>query len=117
MRSSATVRVETLDAYCRERGIAQIDYLKLDAEGHELSILKGAQELLVQKRIQALSFEFGLPQLYGDRFRAHWDLLTGHGYKIALMKRGEGGYDTRPIPAYSTHLERYDWNRYYLAYL
>jgi FkbM family methyltransferase len=40
------VRVTTLDRYLRQHGISPVDVIKLDVEGAELSVLKGATQLL-----------------------------------------------------------------------
>jgi FkbM family methyltransferase len=40
------VRIERLDRVLQERRIGQVDFIKLDVEGAELSVLKGATELL-----------------------------------------------------------------------
>ena len=44
--SSVAVQVETLDGYLDAHSLPPIDFIKLDAEGAELAILKGAQKLL-----------------------------------------------------------------------
>jgi FkbM family methyltransferase len=54
-----TVRVNTLDSYCAAAGVNRIDLLKLDAEGHELEILKGADQMFERGAIGLVSFEFG----------------------------------------------------------
>lgn len=41
-----TIPLRTLDSYCEEKGIEQIDFLKIDVEGAELECLKGAQEVI-----------------------------------------------------------------------
>lgn len=41
-----TVPTTTLDTYCKEQGIDHIDVLKIDVEGHEPSVLRGALGLL-----------------------------------------------------------------------
>jgi hypothetical protein len=41
------------------KGIEHIDLLKLDVEGHELEVLKGAQQLFASGRVATVSFEFG----------------------------------------------------------
>jgi len=47
--SSITVRVETLDEYLAGHTLPAIDFVKLDAEGAELAILKGACKLLTAR--------------------------------------------------------------------
>ena len=54
-----SVQVRTLDEFCDEHAIAHIDLLKLDTEGHELSVLTGAGGLLGSRSIEAIQFEFG----------------------------------------------------------
>lgn len=53
------VRLTTLDAYCADRGIDRIDLLKIDAEGHDLAILRGGARLLREERIRRIQFEYG----------------------------------------------------------
>lgn len=57
--SIETVEIDTLDGYCVERQIDLIDYLKIDTEGHELSVLQGAKALLATGRIRIIQFEYG----------------------------------------------------------
>jgi FkbM family methyltransferase len=52
------VELDTLDNYCMNHEIASIDFLKLDVEGHELEILKGAQKLIDAQRILRIQFEY-----------------------------------------------------------
>src|SRR5213075_1528085 len=52
------VHVDTLDAYCQRHQIERIDYLKIDTEGHELSVFHGMQGMLDQERIQRIQFEY-----------------------------------------------------------
>jgi len=56
---SETVRIETIDAYCRENSIQTIDLLKIDVEGHELDVLAGAKDTLHSGIVRFLTFEFG----------------------------------------------------------
>lgn len=52
-------RITRLDTFCAEQGIGRIDLLKIDVEGHELSVLQGAGEMLDPERTRAIQFEFG----------------------------------------------------------
>jgi hypothetical protein len=71
------VAVTTIDAFCREHGIAHIDLLKLDVEGHELAALQGARGML--GRIEAIQFEFGGTALDSKAFlRDFLEVLDGY---------------------------------------
>ena len=52
------VDVTSVDAYCHKHEIAQIDLLKVDTEGYDLSVLKGARSMLSGGNVSAVSFEF-----------------------------------------------------------
>jgi len=45
VRRETPVRVETVDAYCAERGIPSIDLLKIDTQGYDLEVLRGVHLL------------------------------------------------------------------------
>lgn len=49
----------TLDEYCKNKKIKEIDYLKIDVEGFEYNVLQGAKILLSQGLISAGQFEYG----------------------------------------------------------
>lgn len=48
----------TLDGFCAGESIDRIDFLKIDVEGAELSVLKGAAGMLARGKILAIYFEF-----------------------------------------------------------
>lgn len=52
-----TVPVTTLDAFATSRAWKTVDLLKIDTEGHELAVLRGAQQQFEQKRIGAVLLE------------------------------------------------------------
>lgn len=51
--------VSTVDAFCRQHRIDHIDFLKIDVEGDEFRVLKGASEMLSGGRISCIQFEYG----------------------------------------------------------
>ena len=53
------VNVETLDNLAKQLGISEILFLKVDVEGNELSVLKGAKDLLTQEAVEFIQIEFG----------------------------------------------------------
>ncbi|MTI30650.1 FkbM family methyltransferase [Xanthovirga aplysinae] len=57
---SEEIQLKTVDSFCLENGISEIDLLKIDVEGFEIEVLKGCAELLKSHKIQHVQFEFGL---------------------------------------------------------
>ena len=52
------VRSTTLDRFCSERRVEQIDVLKIDTQGFEFEVLKGASSMLARQAIKFIYFEF-----------------------------------------------------------
>jgi FkbM family methyltransferase len=46
---TVTVDVETVDNYCAKKGISQVDVLKIDTQGHDLSVLRGSRSMLERR--------------------------------------------------------------------
>ena len=75
---SETVEISTLDDYCAQNGIEKIHLLKIDVEGHELDVLRGAQRMLREGRVDLVAYEFGNldARVY---FRDMFNFFAGHG--------------------------------------
>ena len=56
---SYEVEVVTGDGFCQERGIGQIDFLKIDVEGYESHVLEGFEQMLSKGAIKVIQFEYG----------------------------------------------------------
>lgn len=61
------VAVTTLDIFTAEMNIDNINILKIDVQGAELSVLKGAENLLMNKKIDALFVEVEFLKIYADQ--------------------------------------------------
>jgi FkbM family methyltransferase len=59
-RSFEAVPVGTIDGFCAERGIAAIDLLKIDTEGHDLAVLRGAERMLGALSVKLVQVEAGM---------------------------------------------------------
>lgn len=82
------VRLETIDGFCNDNGIAHIHFLKIDVEGHEIAVLKGAQAMLDRKAIDFIQFEFGGCNIDSRTFlRDFWQRLDGFAI-CRVMKDG-----------------------------
>ena len=53
------VPVHTLDRYCNHMNISRISFMKIDVEGAELDVLRGAKELFCEDRMDFVQFEYG----------------------------------------------------------
>jgi FkbM family methyltransferase len=56
-RSSEEIEVTSIDEFCGKRGIGTVDFLKIDTEGFEFEVLRGAQGMLSGRRIRILQLE------------------------------------------------------------
>lgn len=56
---SEIIELETIDSFCSIEDIKEIYYLKIDVEGAEIDVLKGAQHLISEGKIKFIQFEFG----------------------------------------------------------
>jgi FkbM family methyltransferase len=72
------VEVTTIDAFMRARGISHLTLLKVDAEGHELAILRGAQQAIASGAIDVVQFEFNEMNVISRVFfKDFYDVLPG----------------------------------------
>ena len=56
--SGCEVNVMTLDEFIEKKGLARVDLLKIDTEGYELNVLKGADKSIRSGVFRAIQFEF-----------------------------------------------------------
>jgi len=52
------ISITTLDDFCQENDIEKIHLLKIDTEGNELRVLKGAERLIRENKLDIIQFEF-----------------------------------------------------------
>ncbi|HYJ78225.1 MAG TPA: FkbM family methyltransferase [Longimicrobiaceae bacterium] len=104
-----TVRLTTLSAYCAAHGIEQIDLLKIDAEGHDLAVLRGGEAMVRAGRIRRIQFEYGPWNIYARvLLRDFYAFFHGLPYVIyQVTPRG-----MVPYPAYEQHLENFHYKNF-----
>jgi FkbM family methyltransferase len=77
------VRAISLDDWCREKRVTRWDMLKLDAEGSELAVLRGAQGALEQFRpIMIIEINGIVLQQAGISSTEVVDFLTARSYRL-----------------------------------
>ena len=57
------VNVISVDSFCKKKKIDRIDLLKIDTEGHEAEVLRGANKML-KKNIRYILIEFHFSKIY-----------------------------------------------------
>jgi len=90
-KNTENVPCITLDDYVAREGICKINIIKIDTDGHELNVLKGAEQILKIFRPKII-FEIGIYIMeehnilfkdYDELFQKfHYKLYTAHGKMI-----------------------------------
>lgn len=80
------IKIVTIDSYCEKNNINQIDFLKIDVEGYELEVLKGAEKMIEQNKIPLIQFEFNrFNVIYRVFLRDFYSLLKKYDlYRIKM---------------------------------
>ena len=87
------VDVTTLDRFAADNAISRIDLLKIDTEGTELEVLKGANQLLREGRIRAIQFEFNEMNIVSKVFlKDFYELIPNYRF-YRLLRQGLGPLD------------------------
>lgn len=92
------VHITTLDQFACENDIDQVDLLKVDTEGHELEVLKGAAGLLKRRAIRVVQFEFNEMNVISRVFlKDFFEILDGYEFYRLAQDRiiPLGQYDSR----------------------
>jgi FkbM family methyltransferase len=78
------VTIDTVDAFCERHRITEIDLLKIDTEGADMTVLQGAAALLEQQRINIIQVEAGMNSK-NERHVSFIDFMTflePRGYRL-----------------------------------
>ena len=80
MASGATI---TIDRFVRDRGLGRLDFIKIDTDGYELTVLRGAQKSIRRFR-PVIVFEISTYLLdeNDEKFSDFLNILEPIGYKI-----------------------------------
>lgn len=78
------VPVTTIDRFCAERSLDHVDILKLDVQGGEYDVLKGAGALLAAQHVDLVYMEMITAPTYVGQHDLHeyLRLFRSHGYAL-----------------------------------
>lgn len=83
-----TIETTTIDAFCEDKEIRKLTFLKIDVEGHEIAVLNGAR-ITLEKFRPALLLEVNEPLDEEGHGRDVRDLIGFLGYEINVFEAGQ----------------------------
>lgn len=115
MDQKESVSVRTLDGYCSEHGIDHIDLLKIDVEGHEMDVLRGAMGMISAKKIGIIAFEFGGTHIDTKTFfQDFWYFFKKAG-AASISRITPSGW-LAPVESYTEDLECFKTTNYVVRF-
>jgi FkbM family methyltransferase len=103
------VTITTLDAYCKAARVDAIDYLKIDTEGHDLQVLRGATELIGRRAVRCIQFEYGSSNVDSrDLLKDFFGFFGGTPYQLRKI-HPEGD---RHYPRYNVRLDNFQYQNW-----
>jgi FkbM family methyltransferase len=87
------VPMESLDGYADRLQVKHFDFVKIDVEGAEVSVLEGAKEMLKRKAIRIIMLEFNSTCLMAagsSPAELHAALTKQHGFRLFGLDRKSG---------------------------
>ena len=81
---TVTVATQTIDTFCAENDISKIDMMKIDVQGAESRVLRGAREMLARGAIKSVYLEIIVAPTYVGQSRPDeiFTLLCGAGLSL-----------------------------------
>ena len=103
--------VITLDGFCAERGIAPVDFIRMDSEGAELMARKGARTILDRDRPSVLLeiHPAMLKARFGGTADAVLELFTRRGYRMFALNGDR-------LEERSTEIQDEPWKDYFFIH-
>jgi hypothetical protein len=74
--NQVAVNVDTVDEYCKRQQVSMIDILKIDVQGTELAVLRGAETNLSSHRIRIIYCEV----LFAENYQGQSDVVALASY-------------------------------------
>jgi FkbM family methyltransferase len=102
---SFSVPAVRLAQYCQAHSIREIDFLKIDVEGHELAALKGLEPLLSQRKVKAMYIETmkANHDRMGTSFSELLKFITDCGYRFYILSEDGNAGEAVPPDQIKAH--------------
>ena len=92
LHGQETIGADTLDNICREHGVASVGFIKIDVQGAEAKVVRGARGVLGASSDCVLMTEFwpyGLARCGADALE-YLDLLRALGFRLYELSGNQG---------------------------
>lgn len=75
---------KTIDEFCDQNSICNIDFMKIDVQGGEYKVLTGANISLLNKKISVIQIEVIIGKTYNDQksMAYYIEFLESYGYRL-----------------------------------
>lgn len=81
------VTLTTGDAFLAERGLREIDFLKIDVEGHEVAVLRGFARAIAEQRVRFIQWEYNKTWLPARvSLQDVFEPLGAAGYRLCKIR-------------------------------
>jgi FkbM family methyltransferase len=85
-----SVPATTGDEFVDNRKFAGVDFVKIDVEGHEVSVLRGFRRSIAERRIRFIQWEYNKTWIAArTSLREAFELLTPAGYRLFKIRPGD----------------------------
>jgi FkbM family methyltransferase len=111
-RSVEVVKLITIDRFLQRSGIETVSLIKIDTEGFDLLVLRGAEKSLHDGRIDIIQFEYNWRWLFNHAsLRDVFDLISNKPYRLGKLV----GEAIEIYDEWHFELDRYFENNYILV--
>lgn len=81
-----TVPLQTFDTWSAAQSVEAIDLMKIDAEGHDLAVLRGCTGMLRSGKLKVIQFEYNQRWITARAFlRDAFNLAQSFGYRVGQV--------------------------------
>ena len=111
-RDVEEIELITLDQYVVEKQIERIQFIKIDAEGHDYNVLEGASDIMSKGLVDFIQFEYSWRWIDNRRFlKDVFSLVDPLGYDLGKVT----GYGVEFYEQWDPDLETFIENNYLLC--
>lgn len=87
IKDKTDIQIHTLDQFCLEHAIDHVDILKIDTQGFDFEVIRGAETLINENKVGLLYFEIIVSNQYKNLYKVGdvFNYLTDRGFKLITL--------------------------------